>query len=200
MSFQESVAPTAATTDEKIIGKPLSRIDGRLKVMGKATYSAEYDLPGLVHGVTVQSTIANGKIQEIDTREAESVPGVRLVLTHKNAPKLNPQEDRMAQGGGIPGEQNQSPLQSEAIHYDGQHIALVLADTFEQARYAATLIKVTYEVLPGDHKHRAGQRNALRAQTDARRGSADLSGRPQSRAERRVRETRKRLHHPDRTS
>ena len=70
------------------IGKPLDRVDGRLKVTGKATYTADHYIPNMVHGVLVTSTIAKGRILSIDTRAAEKLPGVLAVLTHKDKLKL----------------------------------------------------------------------------------------------------------------
>src|SRR5438105_797668 len=93
----------------QIIGKPLDRIDGRLKVTGAARYAAEFDLPGRVYAVAIQSTIARGRIAEIETREAEALPGVLAILTYRNAPRLHPMptpggqgkpEDKSAHAGG----------------------------------------------------------------------------------------------------
>src|SRR5205823_4578822 len=70
------------------IGQPISRVDGRLKVTGGATYAAEFDVPGLAYGAIVRSTVASGRIAAIDAAEAEGAPGVLAVLTHQNAPRL----------------------------------------------------------------------------------------------------------------
>ena len=70
------------------IGQPVSRVDGRQKVTGGATYAAEFDVPGLAHGAIVRSTVANGRIASIDSAAAERAPGVVAVLTHRNAPRL----------------------------------------------------------------------------------------------------------------
>ena len=72
----------------KVIGTGVSRKDGRAKVTGTATYAAEHQIPGLVHGYVVTATIANGQMKSIDTRAAEKAPGVIAVFTHKNAPKV----------------------------------------------------------------------------------------------------------------
>src|SRR4051812_43638422 len=71
-----------------VIGKPLSRVDGRDKVTGSARYAAEFDLPNLAHAAVARSTIANGRIRTIDTAAADAAPGVLAVLTHENAPRL----------------------------------------------------------------------------------------------------------------
>jgi xanthine dehydrogenase YagR molybdenum-binding subunit len=72
----------------KVIGTAVSRKDGRAKVTGTATYAAEHQIPGLVHGYLVTASIANGRIKTIDTSAAERAPGVMAVFTHKNAPKV----------------------------------------------------------------------------------------------------------------
>ena len=76
------------------IGQPVSRVDGRQKVTGGATYAAEFDQPGQAHGVIVRSTVANGRIASIDSAAAERAPGVVAVLTHRNAPRLAYREHR----------------------------------------------------------------------------------------------------------
>ncbi|MFD2574136.1 xanthine dehydrogenase family protein molybdopterin-binding subunit [Spirosoma soli] len=120
---------------DKTIGTPVSRIDGIAKVTGKAAYATDYPVKNLAYAVIFKSTIAAGKIINIDTTVAEKSPGVLAVITHKNAPKLNV-------GGGIRGG---ALLQSPEIEFQGQHIGMVVAETFEQARHATHLIKVEYE-------------------------------------------------------
>ena len=132
----------------EIIGKPIDRVDGRLKVTGQAKYAAEFDVPGLAYGVTVQSTISSGRVKDIDTDDAGKVPGVIKIITYKNALKLK-RQDPAAQGesGGNSfklGEKNLLPLQDDLIYYNGQHIAIVVAETFEAAEHAAKLLKVNY--------------------------------------------------------
>jgi xanthine dehydrogenase YagR molybdenum-binding subunit len=128
----------------EIIGKPIDRVDGRLKVTGGARYAAEFQLPNMAHGYCVQSTIAKGRIRSIDTKMAEAAPGVLAVITYKNAAKLKKDEEGGSIQDGKLGEKNLLPLQDDIIHYDGQHIGVVVADTFEHARDAASLIKVDY--------------------------------------------------------
>ncbi|MCR8557457.1 xanthine dehydrogenase family protein molybdopterin-binding subunit [Mucilaginibacter sp. BJC16-A38] len=119
----------------------LSRVDGRLKVTGKAKYAAEYDVKGLVYGVLVGSTVTKGSIKNIDTKKAEGAPGVLSVLTYLNAPK-------------IPGYQTDSPppkgplkiFNNNQVYFNGQPIALVVADSFERALFAASLVNATYNV------------------------------------------------------
>jgi xanthine dehydrogenase YagR molybdenum-binding subunit len=128
---------------EPTVGQSVDRVDGHLKVTGAATYAAEFELPGLLHGVTVQSTVTKGHINTLNTAEAKRAPGVVDVLTYQNAMQLHfPQSS--SPGEGKFAEKDLLPLQSERIMYDGQHIAVVIAETFEQAQHAASLIKVTY--------------------------------------------------------
>lgn len=120
----------------KYIGKELSRVDGVAKVTGRAKYAAEYKVKDPAYGFIVQSTIARGSITSIDSSAAEKLPGVLKVLTHKNALKVE-EESRQFRA-----------LQSDKVMFCGQPVALVVADSFEQARYAANLIKVTYSAEP----------------------------------------------------
>lgn len=122
-------------SDIKNVGQAVNRIDGLLKVTGTATYATDYKFDNIAHAVIFKSTIAAGTVTDIVTDDAEKSPGVLAVITHKNAPKLNI-------GGGIRGG---ALLQSPEIEFYGQHIGVVVAETFEQARHAASLIKVTYE-------------------------------------------------------
>lgn len=119
---------------QSFVGQPLDRVDGRLKVTGMARYPAEFPLDQLSHAVIVQSTIALGHIKEIDTRAAEDAPGVLAVLTHRNAPSTIPL-----------GSASAAPLQNNRILYHGQHVAVVIAETLEQATFAATLVSIDYE-------------------------------------------------------
>ncbi|MFD1142375.1 xanthine dehydrogenase family protein molybdopterin-binding subunit [Larkinella insperata] len=121
--------------NNKVTGTPVNRVDGILKVTGKAAYSTDYPVKNMAHAVVFKSTIAAGKIRKIDTAAAEKAPGVLAVITHENAPKLDVE-------GGIRGG---ALLQSPDIKFYGQHIGLVVAETFEQARSAARLVKVDYQ-------------------------------------------------------
>jgi len=128
-----------------VIGKPISRVDGPAKVTGRATYAAEFGLPGLAHAAMVLSTIPRGRIARLETGEAESAPGVLAVLTHANAPRLpyKPLEQR-PQVDPKSGDQLRV-LQDPEVHFSGQPIALVVAETMEQATHAADLVRVAYE-------------------------------------------------------
>jgi xanthine dehydrogenase YagR molybdenum-binding subunit len=126
------------------IGQPIDRVDGKLKVTGAAKYAAEFPVKNIAHGVSITSTITKGRIKSIETRQAEKMPGVVGIMTWKNAMHLHfPSE-----GGGKFAEKDLLPLQSDRIFYGGQHVAVVVADTFEQAEHAATLVKIEYDLEP----------------------------------------------------
>ena len=126
-----------------IIGKPVSRVDGVAKVTGKAKYAAEFSAPNLAHGFLVTSAIAKGKIKSIDAGAAEKAPGVIKIFTHANAPKLAFTDAKDKDGVAPPGNPFRA-LQTNEILFSQQPIALVVAETYEQARYAARLIKAEY--------------------------------------------------------
>jgi xanthine dehydrogenase YagR molybdenum-binding subunit len=129
------------------VGKPLSRIDGPIKVAGQATFAAEFAMDGMVYAALVFSTIAKGRISAIDTARAQSAPGVVAVMDHRNAPRLAPppvfmSAPKAANGDSLP------IMQDDAIRWSGQPVAVVLAETQEQATHAASLVKATYEEAP----------------------------------------------------
>ncbi len=126
----------------RYIGKEMGRVDGVAKVTGKAKYAAEYGAPNLAHGFIVLGTIARGRIRSIDTKEAERAPGVLRVFTHQNSPALGPKASAQE-----PNQEDRSfrALQSDRILFNAQPVALVVAETFEQARYASRLVKVSYD-------------------------------------------------------
>jgi xanthine dehydrogenase YagR molybdenum-binding subunit len=130
-----------------VVGKPLDRVDGRLKVTGGARYAYEVAQgPAVAYGFVVQASIGKGQIKSIDTGAAERAPGVVLVLTHRNAP---------AQGTGNHHEAH-PVLTSPEVSYYGQPVAFVVAETFEQARAAAYLVRVKYVRLAGKYALRDG--------------------------------------------
>lgn len=128
-----------------IVGQPINRVDGRLKVTGGARFAAEYPLQNIAHAVLVSSTVANGRIKSFDLSEAEKVPGVLHIMTHENAPKLKPVPSNPAEGDAAI---RRVPLQSPIVYYSGQYIALIVAENLEQARRAAELVRVTYDEQP----------------------------------------------------
>jgi xanthine dehydrogenase YagR molybdenum-binding subunit len=129
------------------IGKPFSRVDGQLKVKGEAIFTAEFKLDDLAHAALVHSTVAKGRITKIDSSEAESMPGVIAIITHDNAPKMKrPSLLNVNDVGQGVGGSDLPILQDEKVHYDGEPVAVVVADTLEQAEHAASLVRVEYDV------------------------------------------------------
>ena len=124
-----------------IIGRPVNRVDGSLKVQGNAPFAAEFSQPDLAYAVMVQSTVPRGRITRIDYAAAGRIPGVILVLTSDNAARL-PQHGQAAVNP--PAGRVLSLLQDNIVHYNGQPIAVVVADTFEHAVDAAALVRVSY--------------------------------------------------------
>jgi xanthine dehydrogenase YagR molybdenum-binding subunit len=119
------------------IGAPLRRHEGRAKVTGAAKYAGEDMPPNTLHAVIVASSIASGRVTKIDVVRARAVPGVVRVLTHDDMPKLEP-------APVPPAAQSFTPMQSAEIHYEGQPIALVLAETLEAAEEGAASVEATY--------------------------------------------------------
>jgi xanthine dehydrogenase YagR molybdenum-binding subunit len=127
------------------IGTATSRVDGRAKVTGEAKYAGEFNAPGLVYGSVIESTIPKGRIARIDTSEALRIEGVLDVLTHENRPRMagtdEAWKDEVAPEEGSPFR----PLYDDRIMFSGQPIVLVLAEEWEIARYAASLVRIEYE-------------------------------------------------------
>lgn len=128
------------------VGQPISRADGRLKVTGQATYTADIPLADAAHAAIAHSKIANGRTVSIDVAAAEQAPGVLAVFTHRNMPRLNPTPKPWSHLH--PHGQGYLPLQDDKLHYAGQPVALVVATTRDQAMHAATLVAIEYEVKP----------------------------------------------------
>ncbi|TKB11949.1 MAG: xanthine dehydrogenase family protein molybdopterin-binding subunit [Mesorhizobium sp.] len=126
------------------VGGRLSRVDGPAKITGAAQYAVEQQLEGLTHAVLVGATIAAGKVTAIDTRAAETAPGVLAVLTPDTIMPLKTASDWF---GNRPSDGPYCPLARE-VTFSGQHVAAVVAETFEQAVAAAALVKVWYDELP----------------------------------------------------
>jgi xanthine dehydrogenase YagR molybdenum-binding subunit len=131
------------------IGRSVNRVDGREKVTGAACYSGEIPLPGLAHAALVGATIPSGRVTASHTDDALAAAGVVGILTHENLPKIAGEPHLLPSlvGGPAPG-QSFFPMQDEVIHYAGQPVAIVIADTLERAHWAASLVDVTYERTP----------------------------------------------------
>jgi xanthine dehydrogenase YagR molybdenum-binding subunit len=132
---------------QKYIGAAVSRVDGHAKVTGQAKYAAEFNVPGLAYGSVVTSTITKGRVTSVDTREALGVEGVIDILTHQNRPPMADSDE--AYGDDVAPEGKPfRPLYDDRILFNGQPIALVLAETSEAARFAASLVRVDYDEEP----------------------------------------------------
>ena len=130
-------------TDKK--SEPLNRVDGRAKVTGKAKYFAEFEVPGLTYCVMVTSAITRGTIATINTKTAERAPGVLAVYTHLNMPAIPGWADQPNSNAKLPaGGEKYRMLGSDKILFNGQPIALVIANTLERAQYGASLVTATY--------------------------------------------------------
>src|SRR6202022_3629088 len=123
------------------IGRKTPRVDGPLKVSGVAQYASDFHFPGMLYAVPVEATIANGKIQKLDTAAAEKMPGVRAIFHRENIGKIF----RSVVGSGLDGivDERRPPLEDDIIRYYGQYIALAVADTFESAKAAADTVRAT---------------------------------------------------------
>src|SRR6516225_10223530 len=135
------------------IGPPLDRVDGRLKVTGKAPYAYEYAAQGsALYGVIVTASLAKGRVVAVNVQNAQDAPGVRLVLNKDNAPPQHPfgpvdLPDRFARA--------MPALNNDDVPYFGFPVAFVVADTFEQATAAAARVHVRYAPLRGSYDLRA---------------------------------------------
>src|SRR6202047_4736733 len=131
------------------IGLPLDRVDGQLKLTGRATYAFEYATQGgAAYGVIVPAAVAKGRVVAVDVRDAQRASGVLLVLTKDNAPPQSPWgpvdlPDRFARA--------EPALNTDEVRYFGFPVAFVVADTFEQAAAAAASFRVRYASLPGEY-------------------------------------------------
>src|SRR5207248_1013052 len=124
--------------------QPISRLNGPDKVTGAARFSAEYPVTGLKHAELAYSTVPKGTIQAINTAAAERASGVLKVLTHLNAPKMKVPREFSAGGAPSTGTTEVKILNTDRISWNGQPVALIVAETEEQAEHAASLIEVLY--------------------------------------------------------
>jgi CO/xanthine dehydrogenase Mo-binding subunit len=128
-----------AVAETKLLGDPVDRVDGPLKVTGAAPYPSDVNLPDMAHAALARSTIAAGRISHIDTVAAEAAPGVLALITHENAPTL--ERGPLSVLGPAP----QAPLQDDRVLHYGQYVAVVVAETPQEAAAAARLIELDYE-------------------------------------------------------
>lgn len=151
------------------VGKGISRLEGHLKVTGSAKYAGEYDAPDLLYGYVVNSTITKGKIKSIDTSEVKKLEGVIEVFTHDNRPSTAWFDFQYADMDAPPGKVFK-PLKDNEIKYNGQPIALIVAETFEMARYAASKIVIVYE----EEKFETDLKTNLDKARDPKKGLASM--------------------------
>src|SRR4030081_2295140 len=149
MEMNSPVGPDVLDA-QGVVGKPLDRVDGRLKVTGGARYAYEMQQENVLYGFVVEASIGKGTSRSTDTRAAEKAPGVALVLTHRNAP---------AQGTGNHREAHPVLTGPQVTGY-GQPVAFVVAESFEQARAAAYLVAVKYDGTRGKYALRAHLKEA----------------------------------------
>ncbi|KDN17333.1 xanthine dehydrogenase family protein molybdopterin-binding subunit [Amycolatopsis rifamycinica] len=172
----------ATATGGPVVGRPIDRVDGTAKTTGAALFSAEYPLPDLAHAALVHSTVSRGRITAIETGAAAAVPGVVAVLTHLNAPPLKPAPkvsplnlSTLVSGTSV------DYLNTDEVHWDGQPVAVVVADTLDAAREAAGLVTVTYETFPStvdfaaEEKHAKPQKSTMIMPGGAKKGDAEAA-------------------------
>ena len=138
----------ARSANHQYVGQPLQRVDGEAKVTGKAVFTAEVDLPNLAYAALVCSTIARGRVTAVDGSAASGVSGFVALLTHESMPRLARPEPGMQAGGAGFSLSDLPYLQDDSVHWDGQPVAVVVADTLEDAEHAASLVCVEYEPAP----------------------------------------------------
>ncbi|MEW2266637.1 xanthine dehydrogenase family protein molybdopterin-binding subunit [Streptomyces sp. NPDC047853] len=142
-----STTTTGPATVKGSVGTSHTRVEGRDKVTGAARYAGEIPFADLAHGWLVLSTVARGRIRSMDTDAVLGMPGVLAVLHHGNAPRLDTDYIGML---GIPPDPTAAVFQDERVPHAGWPVALVVAETPEQAREAAEALAVTYDTEPHD--------------------------------------------------
>ena len=149
---------TEETPTASPIGRKTPRIDGPLKVSGMAMYASDFHFPGMLYAVPVEATIANGRVEKLDTAAAEKMPGVRAIFHRANIGNIF----RSVKGEGLKRicEERRPPFEDDVVRYYGQYVALAVADTFEAAKGAADAVRVRY------HKEKPNVENDLKADDD----------------------------------
>ncbi|MBB4907893.1 xanthine dehydrogenase family protein molybdopterin-binding subunit [Actinophytocola algeriensis] len=149
-------------TPQRVLGEPIDRVDGHVKTTGAAQYSGDHLYPDLAHAALVHATVPRARITHIDTTAADSLPGVHAVITHHNAPRLQPPPKptllnlpTLAAGTSV------NYLNTDEVHWNGQPVAVVVADSLDIAREAAQRIRVTYEELPATVDFEQEEPNAV---------------------------------------
>src|SRR6185312_1952974 len=162
------------------IGRDTPRVDGPLKVSGRAQYASDFHFPGMLHAVPVGATIASGRVAAIDAAAASKMPGVRAVFHRENIGKIF----RSTFGPGFEGitDERRPPFEDDIVRYYGQYVALAVADTFEAAKAAADAVRVSYakekpnvdtELKADDEPEVVATTFALAARLQSKRGDAE---------------------------
>jgi xanthine dehydrogenase YagR molybdenum-binding subunit len=146
--YADGRAGATRAAEHRYVGRPLQRVDGAAKVTGKAVFTAELGLPRLAYAALVCSTIARGRVTAVEGTAAAAVRGFIALLTHENMPRLERPEPGMQAGGSGFALSDLPYLQDDTVHWDGQPVAVVIADTLEDAERAASLVHVEYEPMP----------------------------------------------------
>ena len=164
------MATDTLPTHASIIGAAVPRIDGALKTTGTARYAVDHGFPGLVHAVAVQATIGSGRIRSLDASAAEKMPGVLQVFHHGNMEgvyRLIPHEEDGTTSEARP------PFEDDKIYYWGQYVALVVAETLEQATAAADAVRVEYDADKPDVRTKLDDGFSGQRQSSWKRGDPD---------------------------
>src|SRR5579863_9125086 len=163
------MATATLPSAQALIGTAVPRIDGPFKTTGTAQYAVDHDFPRLVHAVAVQSIVGNGRIRSLDASAAERMPGVLLVMHHGNMEKVF----RLFRGqdeGNVA--ESRPPFEDETIYYWGQYVAVVVAETFEQATAGAQAVRIGYDAQTPDVKTDLSDFTGKRRST-SKRGDPD---------------------------
>jgi len=159
------------------VGQPLARVDGRAKVTGAARYAAEFNLSEQAHAVIVGSTVGLGRVRRIDTAAVERLPGVLMVLSHVNAPRLAYQPHKGPIDPAV-GERLHV-LQDDQVRFFGQPVAVVVAETLDQAEHAAAALRIEYEaqvpLVSVEEATPVTPQAGARTSADGSRGDADAA-------------------------
>ena len=175
-------SPPRTETAGRSVGKPIDRVDGHVKTSGQAQFAAEFPYPDIAYAVMTHATVSRGRITSIDTTAATATRGVLTVLTHENAPPLKPPApvslmnlDTLASGTNV------QYLNTDEVFWDGQPVAIVVAESLDAAREAAGLIKVEYAALPSivdfadEEKNAKPQKNSMIQAASAKKGDAEAA-------------------------